>query len=105
MNELNTDMKKILTNISLKSDFRIEFMESDIDHIHFLISYIPNVSISSIVRKLKQESTIEIWKRYGDELKFHFWKERTFWFDGYFVSSVGECSTEKVREYIQNQGL
>ncbi|MBD1430976.1 transposase, partial [Sphingobacterium litopenaei] len=36
--------------------------ESDLDHIHFLIRYIPRVSITSIVRKLKQESTYYIWR-------------------------------------------
>ncbi|MBD1428579.1 transposase, partial [Sphingobacterium sp. DN04309] len=30
--------------------------------IHFLIRYIPRVSITSIVRKLKQESTYYIWR-------------------------------------------
>ncbi|NGM72891.1 IS200/IS605 family transposase, partial [Sphingobacterium sp. SGL-16] len=33
-----------------------------LDHIHFLIRYIPRVSITSIVRKLKQESTYYIWR-------------------------------------------
>ena len=36
-------------------------MESDIDHIHFLIRYIPRLSIAQIVRGLKQESTRQIW--------------------------------------------
>ena len=54
-------MKQLLINIASKSDFEIEFMESDIDHIHFLIRYIPRLSITSIVRKLKQESTYHIW--------------------------------------------
>ena len=53
-------MKQLLLNISSKSDFEIEVMESDIDHIHFLIRYIPRLSITSIVRKLKQESTYHI---------------------------------------------
>ena len=33
-----------------------------------------------------------------------FWKEHTFWSDGYFVCSIGEASPETVRQYILSQG-
>jgi putative transposase len=67
-----------MSSISAKSDFEIEVFESDADHIHF-IRYIPRLSVTSIVRKLKQESTIEIWKKYKTTLSKIFWKEHTFW--------------------------
>lgn len=104
INELNIDMKNILNQIAKKSNFNIEVMESDIDHIHFLIQYIPNISISSIVRRLKQESTIGIWKKHFQILSKNFWKERTFWSDGYFVCSIGEASPQTITQYILNQG-
>ena len=34
----------------------------------------------------------------------HFWKEHTFWTDGYFACSVGNVSEEMLRKYIENQG-
>ena len=37
-------------------------------------------------------------------LKFHFWKERTFWSDGYFACTTGDASTEVVENYIKEQG-
>jgi putative transposase len=101
---LNEDMKTILENITNNSDFSIEVMESDINHIHFLIRYIPRLSVSSIVRKLKQESTKQIWTLYSDVLSQEFWLEKTFWSDGYFACSIGEASPETIREYILNQG-
>jgi REP element-mobilizing transposase RayT len=58
--QLKDDMRSFLLNITSNSDFQIEVFESDLDHIHFLIRYIPRVSITSIVRKLKQESTYYI---------------------------------------------
>ena len=79
-------------------------MESDNNHIHLLLSYSPDVSITSIVRKLKQKSTIELWKKHKDYLKKCFWKEHTFWSDGYFVCSIGEANPETIRKYIENQG-
>jgi putative transposase len=101
---LNEDMKTILENITNNSDFNIEVMESDINHIHFLIRYIPRLSVSSIVRKLKQESTKQIWSLYSDVLSQEFWLEKTFWSDGYFACSIGEASPDTIREYILNQG-
>lgn len=50
--QLKDDMKQLLLNIANKSDFEIEVFESDIDHIHFLIRYIPRLSITSIVIKI-----------------------------------------------------
>ena len=34
----------------------------------------------------------------------YYWKEHTFWTDGYFVASVGDVSAKSLQEYIQNQG-
>jgi len=104
MGNLNEDMKTILENITNNSDFSIEVMESDINHIHFLIRYIPRLSVSSIVRKLKQESTKQIWSLYSDILNQEFWLEKTFCSDGYFACSIGEASPDTIREYILNQG-
>lgn len=102
--QLKEDMRSIILNITSNSDFEIEVFESDIDHIHFLIRYIPRLSVTSIVRKLKQESTIAIWQKHKNILSKNFWKEHTFWSDGYFVCSIGEASPETVRQYILSQG-
>lgn len=104
VDDLDNDMKSIMLSITSKSDFEIEVFESDVDHIHFLIRYIPRLSVTSIVRKLKQESTIAIWKIHKNILSKNFWKEHTFWSDGYFVCSIGEASPETVRQYILSQG-
>lgn len=104
VDDLDNDMKSIMQSITSKSDFEIEVFESDIDHIHFLIRYIPRLSVTSIVRKLKQESTIAIWQKHKNVLSKNFWKEHTFWSDGYFVCSIGEASPETVRQYILSQG-
>ena len=64
----------------------------------------PTMSISKIVNLMKSYTTYHIWKRYPDYLRKHFWKEHTFWTDGYFVCSVGNVSEEMLRKYIENQG-
>jgi len=97
-------MKSEFHRIESTSDFKIIEMEVDIDHIHILIQYAPKISILQIVRRLKQISTINIWKNYSKELKRCFWKENTFWGDGYFACSVGNVSKETIEKYIRSQG-
>ena len=98
-------MCSIVLNITSNSDFEIEVFESDLDHIHFLIPYIPRLSITSIVRKLKQESTYHIgYSAHRSFLFKHFWCERTFWSDGYFVCSISKASPNTVRQYLLTQG-
>ena len=83
-------------NIEKSSDFGIEIMETDKDHIHMLVRYPPNISVSSIVRRLKQCSTLSLWKQFSVMLAKQFWKEHTFWSDGYFVCSIGEANLDTI---------
>lgn len=98
------DVKQIMYDISKKYDFDIKEMEVNKDHIHMMISSAPKISPLQIVRMLKQQSTIQMWRRYASELKKQYWKENTFWTDGYFCSTIGEVSSETLKHYIQNQG-
>ena len=98
------DMKKIMRHISEMSDFDIEVMETDKDHLHMMVRSDPKLSPLQIVRRLKQMSTSAVWKKYRDFLRHNFYKEHTFWTDGYFVSSIGNVSQETIKKYIENQG-
>jgi len=101
--KIKDDLKNILI-LTQTPDFRIEVMESDIDHIHFLIDYDLVLSILMIVRHLKQISSTEIWKLHEKYLKTQFWKHRIFWTKGYFVSSIGNASIDTISRYIDEQG-
>lgn len=101
---LNDDLKSIFYSIANHSDFEIEVMESDLNHIHFLIRYIPRLSISQIVRRLKQESTHQLWVLHHSILHQYYWYRKILWSDGYFVCSIGEASPETIRNYILSQG-
>ena len=82
----------------------IKKMETDKNHIHLLIQYNPTDSITKLVSRLKQHTTWQIWKMHYKELSCHYWKERTFWSDGYFAASIGEVSQSTIEHYIENQG-
>ncbi len=82
----------------------IKYMETDKDPIHSMIETEPTMPISKIVNLMKSYTTYHIWERYPNYLIKQFWKERTFWTEGYFVCSVGNVSEEMLRKYIENQG-
>ena len=44
VNNLNEQMKEIIYNISKKSKFIIEVMETDMNHLHMIISYPPTLA-------------------------------------------------------------
>jgi|SRR5450755_1653879 putative transposase len=98
------ETKRIVEDIATRSDFSFEALEVDQDHIHCLVKSEPRISPLALVRKLKQESTVRLWRAHERELKKHFWKERTFWSDGYFCCTIGNASQETIKKYIESQG-
>lgn len=101
---ISSDIKKLSVDICSRHDVVIRYMETDKDHIHYMIETEPTVRLSDFVRALKSYTTFHIWKKYPNYLSKCFWKEKTFWTDGYFVCSVGNVSEETLRRYIENQG-
>lgn len=104
--EFGVEVKELIYNISKEKGVDIIEMEVDKDHIHILISQSPKHSILEIVRWFKQISTYRIWRQNNNHvyLSRQFWKERTFWSDGYFACSVGSVNREVIEKYIRNQG-
>ena len=102
--QINDDLKDIFQSIEDSSDFEIEVFESDLNHIHFLIRYIPRLAISQIVRRLKQESTRQLWLLQSNTLRQYYCYRKILWSDGFFVCSIGEASPETISQYILTQG-
>ena len=98
------DVKQKLFEVCNSKGWKIIAMETDKDHIHYMIETEPTMSISKIVNLMKSYTTYHIWKRYPQYLRKQFWKEHTFWTDGYFACSVGNVSEEMLKRYIENQG-
>lgn len=100
------EIKIILEDVSKEKNFKTVTMEVDKDHIHLLVNYSPILSVVEIARHLKQISTYRIWRQNDNHLDLskQFWKEKTFWSDGYFACSIGNVSKETIEKYIQNQG-
>ena len=104
LEQISKELKQTMIDISKESNFEIMEMETDKEHIHFLIKNEPKVSVLSIVRKLKQESTNRLWKTQKEYLEKYYWGKNTLQSDGYFASTIGNVSKEAAEYYIRNQG-
>lgn len=98
------DTKRLSNEICQKHKVHIKYMEVDKDHIHYMIETRPNINLSDFVRTMKSYVTYHIWELYEYYLRKYFWKERTFFTDGYFICLVGNVSEKMLKEYIENQG-
>ena len=104
LKKLSDDIKNLSYEICNKHNIKIKYLETDKDHIHYMIEAEPSISISKIVNLIKSYTTYHIWRKYPKYLSKYFWKEKTFYTDGYFVSSIGIVSEDNLKKYIENQG-
>lgn len=102
--EIVEEIKRLFLQTAEKTGFTIDTMETDVDHIHVLVDAPPTLSPTDIATRLKGQSTYYIWRTQQEYLQWMFWKENTFWSDGYFVCTTGDASTDTIRTYIEEQG-
>lgn len=101
--KIKDSLKAAVLEVTAKYNYNIIAMETDNNHIHLLIEYDTTVSVSDIIKTIKQNTTFYLWKLYFAELSIHYWKKHIFWSDGYFACSIGEVSTKTIQQYIDNQ--
>ena len=93
-------MMEMLSLIAENNDMTI--LESEVmeDHIHLVVSFPPNKSISTVMKALKGASARE-WFQQFPETKKELWKG-SLWSASYFVSTVGNVSKDVVMQYVQD---
>ena len=98
------DLKAAITHVSAECGCKVIQMEADKDHVHILLAYSPSMSISDIVKSLKQYSAAVLWRLHAGLLRKHYWRGRPLWSDGYFACSIGQASQAVIERYIRSQG-
>lgn len=102
---IKDDVFKSFRYVEQNSDIKIHYMNLDKDHIHLMISFPPNYSLSQSINRLKQGTLNYLYKYNNDYLRRYYWsKKRKLWSDSFFASIVGMISESKVHNYIKNQG-
>ena len=81
--------------------WQVEELNIQKDHVHLLLQFRPDVAISKMVQLLKGRSS-KIIRAEFPKLKEFYWGT-SFWADGFFAETSGQCNEERIREYIKNQ--
>ena len=71
-------VKQEILHIANTRGYEIIVIETDKDHIHFLLSYDTTDQVCDIVKIIKQETTCHLWQKYSSILSKQYWKEKTF---------------------------
>ena len=98
---ITDDVKQEILHIANTSDYEIIAIETDKDHIHFLLSYDTADRVCDIVKIVNQETTYHLWQKYSSVLSKQYWKEKTFWSDGYSACSIGEVSSATIQNILR----
>ncbi len=70
------------------------------DHVHILVSIDPSISVSKLVKFIKGKTSRKLQMEFP-ELKKRYWGQH-LWARGYFAVSVGNVTSEMVKEYIEH---
>ena len=94
--------RKIKQISSFHPEIEILEVNTDLDHIHILVSIPPKFSVSKIVNMIKANTDSAMRKKFPFLDKVY-WGVSGIWSAGYFVSTVG-INESTIRKYVQLQG-
>ena len=73
---ITDDVKQEILDIANTRGYEIIAIETDKDHIHFLLSYSTADRVCDIVKIVKQETTYYLWQKYSSVLSRQYWEEK-----------------------------
>lgn len=95
-------LSRIETITEHHPDLIFKQVNTDIDHIHLLVSIPPQWQVGKVVGLIK-DNTARGMKAEFDFLKKVYWGTDSIWSEGYFVSTVG-INEAIIQRYIEKQG-
>ena len=95
------DVKQKIFDIANTRGYEIIAIETDKDHIHFILSYDTTDRVCNIVKITKQATTYHLWQKYSSILSKQYWREKPFWSDSYFDCSVGGVSSATIKNILK----
>jgi len=96
-------LKRTIRQISRHyPEIRLIEVNTDVDHLHVLVSVPPKLSVSQVVSLIKSNTGKAMRDKY-DFLRYVYFGKGGIWSAGYFVSTVG-IDEEIIQRYIEQQG-
>ena len=95
-------LEEYLRECADMNDWEIQQLNIQLDHVHIMIQIPPSISVCRAVQRLKGAASYVLRSELPQDVKKMLWGN-SFWAEGYFCETVGQCSEEAIRNYIKNQ--
>ena len=99
--EIGHTLRDMIRRVCEEQEIEILAGNVRLDHVHLLLSFRPNQSVSKIVQRLKGVSSRRLLQS-SKCLQKEYWG-RHLWARGYFAVTTGHVTDEIIAAYIKNQ--
>lgn len=96
-------LKEIFTDTLIKWECNLVEFNGESDHVHLLIDYKPDISLSKLIANLKTVSSRLIRRDFPELAGQYFYHKPYFWTGAYFVASCGGVTVSQLKQYVENQ--
>ena len=100
--EILDEMKTTLKETAVKLGWTPLEINGEADHVHLLLRFPADSSVSSLVNSLKTVSSRMIRKNHPDIL--HGGRTGLFWSRSYFAATAGGVTLDVLKTYVEKQG-
>lgn len=100
--EISNRLREILNKIAEDNGVILEEFNTDLDHVHILVSATPQTIIPNMIKAFKGVSARILKKEFGEKIKKVLWGD-SLWNPSYFIATVSENTESQIRTYIQEQ--
>jgi putative transposase len=100
--EILQRLYEIFSSTLHKWESRLVEFNGEVNHVHMLIDYPPQVQLSKLIANLKTVSSRLIRKDFTHHIQ-QFHHKEAFWTASYFVASCGGVTIEQLRKYVEHQ--
>ena len=94
-------MKQEILDIANTRGYEIIAIETDKDHMPFLLSYDITDTVCDIVKIVKQETIYHLWQKYSSVLSRQYWKEKTFCSDVILLVALEKCHQQLYKNVLK----
>lgn len=95
-------LNEIFTVTCQKWECELLEFNGEVDHVHLLIRYHPQIELSKFIANLKTVSSRLIRKDFTAYLA-NYYRKPVFWTGSYFVASCGGVTVEQLKVYVEQQ--
>lgn len=101
--DILTRLHVIFAETLVKWECTLLEFNGELDHVHLLIDYKPDIALSTLIGNLKTVSSRLIRKENPWLSKKYFYGKPYFWTGSYFVVTCGGITVEQLKQYVENQ--